>query len=131
MLCTQSCFSFYHLSINYFMLKVTVHPVAVPSTQISSCVLYKTEACVCVLQGGVKVLITGPWLESSSEYSCLFDHISVPAALIQPGVLRCYCPGSVCTHSHTLLIMLSYMEKHFLLFLNLNLTSVFTSLISI
>ncbi|XP_040014519.1 calmodulin-binding transcription activator 1-like [Xiphias gladius] len=44
-------------------------------------------------EGGVKVLITGPWLESSSEYSCLFDHISVPAALIQPGVLRCYCPA--------------------------------------
>uniref|UniRef100_A0A087X517 Calmodulin-binding transcription activator 1 n=1 Tax=Poecilia formosa TaxID=48698 RepID=A0A087X517_POEFO len=45
-------------------------------------------------EGGVKVLITGPWLESSSEYSCLFDHISVPAALIQPGVLRCYCPAA-------------------------------------
>ncbi|KAM6980784.1 calmodulin-binding transcription activator 1 [Aplochiton taeniatus] len=44
-------------------------------------------------EGGVKVLITGPWLETSSEYSCLFDHISVPAALIQPGVLRCYCPA--------------------------------------
>lgn len=52
------------------------------------------EASVWVSQGGVKVLITGPWLESSSEYSCLFDHISVPAALIQPGVLRCYCPGN-------------------------------------
>uniref|UniRef100_A0AAV2M4S2 Calmodulin-binding transcription activator 1 n=1 Tax=Knipowitschia caucasica TaxID=637954 RepID=A0AAV2M4S2_KNICA len=44
-------------------------------------------------EGGVKVLITGPWLESSSDYSCFFDHISVPAALIQPGVLRCYCPA--------------------------------------
>ncbi|XP_068598487.1 calmodulin-binding transcription activator 1-like [Brachionichthys hirsutus] len=44
-------------------------------------------------EGGVKVLITGPWLESNSDYSCLFDHISVPAALIQPGVLRCYCPA--------------------------------------
>ncbi|KAK7880307.1 hypothetical protein WMY93_033042 [Mugilogobius chulae] len=30
-------------------------------------------------EGGVKVLITGPWLESSSDYSCFFDHISVPA----------------------------------------------------
>uniref|UniRef100_A0A3B4B3U4 Calmodulin-binding transcription activator 1 n=1 Tax=Periophthalmus magnuspinnatus TaxID=409849 RepID=A0A3B4B3U4_9GOBI len=48
----------------------------------------------CLLfQGGVKVLITGPWLESTSDYSCFFDHISVPAALIQPGVLRCYCPA--------------------------------------
>uniref|UniRef100_A0A8C2Z121 Calmodulin-binding transcription activator 1 n=1 Tax=Cyclopterus lumpus TaxID=8103 RepID=A0A8C2Z121_CYCLU len=44
-------------------------------------------------EGGVKVLITGPWLETSSDYSCLFDLISVPAALIQPGVLRCYCPA--------------------------------------
>lgn len=46
-----------------------------------------------MFQGGVKVLITGPWQETSSSYSCLFDQISVPASLIQPGVLRCYCPG--------------------------------------
>lgn len=39
------------------------------------------------------MLITGPWQEVSSNYSCLFDQISVPASLIQPGVLRCYCPG--------------------------------------
>lgn len=44
-------------------------------------------------QGGVKVLITGPWMDDSESYSCLFDQISVPAALIQSGVLRCYCPG--------------------------------------
>ncbi|XP_058266162.1 calmodulin-binding transcription activator 1 isoform X6 [Hemibagrus wyckioides] len=44
-------------------------------------------------EGGVKVLITGPWQEASSQYSCLFDQISVPASLIQPGVLRCYCPA--------------------------------------
>ncbi|KAG5838943.1 hypothetical protein ANANG_G00229090 [Anguilla anguilla] len=44
-------------------------------------------------EGGVKVLITGPWQETSSTYSCLFDQISVPASLIQPGVLRCYCPA--------------------------------------
>uniref|UniRef100_A0A3Q4GWC9 Calmodulin-binding transcription activator 1 n=1 Tax=Neolamprologus brichardi TaxID=32507 RepID=A0A3Q4GWC9_NEOBR len=43
-------------------------------------------------EGGVKVLITGPWQEATSNYSCLFDQISVPASLIQPGVLRCYCP---------------------------------------
>lgn len=48
---------------------------------------------LCPLQGGVKVLITGPWQEASNNYSCLFDQISVPASLIQPGVLRCYCPG--------------------------------------
>ncbi|XP_055471310.1 calmodulin-binding transcription activator 1 isoform X10 [Psammomys obesus] len=44
-------------------------------------------------EGGVKVLITGPWQEASNSYSCLFDQISVPASLIQPGVLRCYCPA--------------------------------------
>ncbi|XP_035376235.1 calmodulin-binding transcription activator 1-like [Electrophorus electricus] len=44
-------------------------------------------------EGGVKVLITGPWQEADSDYSCLFDQITVPASLIQPGVLRCYCPA--------------------------------------
>ncbi|XP_049608443.1 calmodulin-binding transcription activator 1 isoform X4 [Syngnathus scovelli] len=44
-------------------------------------------------EGGVKVLITGPWQEAASDYSCFFDQISVPASLIQPGVLRCYCPA--------------------------------------
>lgn len=43
--------------------------------------------------GRSEVLITGPWQEASNNYSCLFDQISVPASLIQPGVLRCYCPG--------------------------------------
>lgn len=55
--------------------------------------LADTVSAVCSLQGGVKVLITGPWQEASNNYSCLFDQISVPASLIQPGVLRCYCPG--------------------------------------
>ncbi|KAM6453266.1 calmodulin-binding transcription activator 2 isoform 2-T2 [Liasis olivaceus] len=44
-------------------------------------------------EGGVKVLITGPWMDESESYSCLFDQISVPASLIQSGVLRCYCPA--------------------------------------
>ncbi|XP_038624196.1 calmodulin-binding transcription activator 2 isoform X2 [Tachyglossus aculeatus] len=44
-------------------------------------------------EGGVKVLITGPWTEASERYSCVFDQIPVPASLIQPGVLRCYCPA--------------------------------------
>lgn len=39
------------------------------------------------------MLITGPWQEASSNYTCLFDQVAVPASLIQPGVLRCYCPG--------------------------------------
>ncbi|XP_033025459.1 calmodulin-binding transcription activator 2 isoform X4 [Lacerta agilis] len=44
-------------------------------------------------EGGVKVLITGPWVDETKPYSCLFDQITVPAALIQSGVLRCYCPA--------------------------------------
>ncbi|KAM9444680.1 calmodulin-binding transcription activator 2 [Clarias gariepinus] len=44
-------------------------------------------------EGGVKVLITGPWSEVSCRYSCVFDQSTVPASLIQPGVLRCYCPA--------------------------------------
>lgn len=51
-------------------------------------------------EGGVKVLITGPWSELSGRYSCVFDQSTVAASLIQPGVLRCYCPaheaGLVC-----------------------------------
>lgn len=55
--------------------------------------LYIHTGWIYLFQGGVKVLITGPWQEASNNYSCLFDQISVPASLIQPGVLRCYCPG--------------------------------------
>lgn len=53
-------------------------------------ILWLSDLC---LQGGVKVLITGPWTEAAERYSCVFDHIAVPASLVQPGVLRCYCPG--------------------------------------
>ncbi|XP_056589848.1 calmodulin-binding transcription activator 2 isoform X1 [Triplophysa dalaica] len=44
-------------------------------------------------EGGVKVLITGPWSETDARYTCVFDQSRVPASLIQPGVLRCYCPA--------------------------------------
>ncbi|KAG7255919.1 hypothetical protein CRUP_022227, partial [Coryphaenoides rupestris] len=51
-------------------------------------------------EGGVKVLVTGPWEDQSTRYSCVFHQSPVPASLIQPGVLRCYCPaheaGLVC-----------------------------------
>lgn len=56
--------------------------------------IYYVRIFSSIFQGGVKVLITGPWQEDSSSYTCLFDQISVPASLIQPGVLRCYCPGN-------------------------------------
>ncbi|XP_078615101.1 calmodulin-binding transcription activator 2-like isoform X2 [Branchiostoma floridae x Branchiostoma japonicum] len=44
-------------------------------------------------EGGVKILVTGPWHSSTTAYSCVFDDISVPASLVQSGVLRCYCPA--------------------------------------
>lgn len=42
--------------------------------------------------GKTKVLILGHWSHQDGSYSCLFDGCSVPATLIQPGVLRCFCP---------------------------------------
>lgn len=44
-------------------------------------------------EGGVKVLVTGPW-HSSGPYTVLFDTFPVPTTLVQSGVLRCYCPGT-------------------------------------
>ncbi|XP_058870555.1 calmodulin-binding transcription activator 2-like isoform X2 [Acipenser ruthenus] len=59
-------------------------------------------------EGGVKVLITGPWMAGSERYSCLFDHITVPASLIQSGVLRCYCPA----HEAGLVTLQVAQENH-------------------
>ncbi|XP_045473407.1 calmodulin-binding transcription activator 2 isoform X4 [Harmonia axyridis] len=43
-------------------------------------------------EGGVKVLVTGPW-QTNRTYSVLFDTFPVPTTLVQSGVLRCYCPA--------------------------------------
>lgn len=51
-------------------------------------------------EGGVKVLVTGPW-HSSGPYTVLFDTFPVPTTLVQSGVLRCYCPGNL---KHLLLL---------------------------
>lgn len=45
-------------------------------------------------EGGVKVLVTGPWYSTTSPYTVLFDTFPVPTTLVQSGVLRCYCPGN-------------------------------------
>ncbi|KAJ8675931.1 hypothetical protein QAD02_011717, partial [Eretmocerus hayati] len=47
------------------------------------------------VEGGVKVLVAGPWTSSNSNqtYSILFDGEPVEAHLVQPGVLRCRCPA--------------------------------------
>lgn len=47
----------------------------------------------CYTEGGVKVLVTGPWYSSSSPYTILFDGVSVPTTLVQSGVLRCFSPA--------------------------------------
>ncbi|XP_017297638.2 calmodulin-binding transcription activator 2 isoform X2 [Kryptolebias marmoratus] len=75
------------------------HPLpAASSTRLASITDFSPEWSY--PEGGVKVLITGPWSEPSGRYSCVFDQSAVPASLIQPGVLRCYCPaheaGLVC-----------------------------------
>ncbi|XP_012282752.1 calmodulin-binding transcription activator 2 isoform X2 [Orussus abietinus] len=48
-------------------------------------------------EGGVKVLVAGPWTggSGSQSYSVLFDAEPVEACLVQPGVLRCRCPAHV------------------------------------
>lgn len=46
-------------------------------------------------EGGVKVLVAGPWTDTSDQYTILFDNFPVPSILVQNGLLRCYCPGAV------------------------------------
>lgn len=43
-------------------------------------------------EGGVKVLVTGPW-DANASYTVLFDSFPVPTTFVQNGVLRCYCPA--------------------------------------
>lgn len=45
-------------------------------------------------EGGMKVLVAGPWQSSSSlQYTILFDGVTVPTSLVQHGVLRCFSPA--------------------------------------
>lgn len=41
--------------------------------------------------GGIKILITGPWTFDSA-YTVYFDNVSVPATIVQNGVLRTFAP---------------------------------------
>ena len=43
--------------------------------------------------GGMKVLVAGPWYSSQVQYEIIFDGISVPTSLVQNGVLRCFSPA--------------------------------------
>lgn len=55
--------------------------------------LHITEFCPdwSFVEGGVKILITGPWLMESS-YTAYFDNINVPATVVQNGVLKLFAP---------------------------------------
>ncbi|XP_072948624.1 calmodulin-binding transcription activator 2 [Epargyreus clarus] len=44
-------------------------------------------------EGGVKVLVAGPWTDTTDQYTVLFDNFPVPSILVQNGLLRCYCPA--------------------------------------
>jgi len=44
----------------------------------------------------MKVLVAGAWHDAGSDYTVLFDSVSVPASLVQQGLLRCYTPGRCC-----------------------------------
>ncbi|XP_034412927.1 calmodulin-binding transcription activator 2-like isoform X3 [Cyclopterus lumpus] len=69
------------------------HPLpSAASTRLASITDFSPEWAY--PEGGVKVLITGPWTQLLGRYSCVFDQSAVPASLIQPGVLRCYCPDN-------------------------------------
>lgn len=43
------------------------------------------------VEGGVKVLITGPWAMETS-YTAYFDNVGVPATVVQNGVLKLFAP---------------------------------------
>lgn len=47
----------------------------------------------CYPEGGIKLLIAGPWYSPQVNYSIIFDGISVSGQLVQTGVLRCYVPA--------------------------------------
>lgn len=44
-------------------------------------------------EGGMKVLVAGPWTSPMLQYSIVFDGMSVPTCLVQNGVLRCFSPA--------------------------------------
>lgn len=64
----------------------------VPSTPWSEHIITEFSPEWSYCDGKTKVLILGEWGSQSGQYTCLFDGCSVPATLIQPGVLRCFCP---------------------------------------
>ncbi|KAJ6642159.1 Calmodulin-binding transcription activator 2 [Pseudolycoriella hygida] len=64
-------------------------------------------------EGGVKVLVTGPW-DSNSNYTVLFDAFPVPTTIVQCGVLRCYCPAHEGTNLFIIVVSLICTSLHLL-----------------
>ncbi|CAG2101103.1 unnamed protein product [Medioppia subpectinata] len=46
----------------------------------------------CYPEGGMKVLVAGPYFTNGFRYTILFDGVSVTTHLVQNGLLRCYSP---------------------------------------
>lgn len=63
-------------------------------------------------EGGAKVLVAGPWTETSDQYTILFDNFPVPSILVQNGLLRCYCPGKyILTSTSDLVIRIVFSNQ--------------------
>jgi hypothetical protein len=45
-----------------------------------------------LFQGGTKILVVGEFPSRSGEYTVTFGDLAVPAAYLQLGVLKCFCP---------------------------------------
>ena len=48
----------------------------------------------CSTRGGSKVLIAGKWPANSNSVYVSFGKIVVPATILQPGLIKCYCPAN-------------------------------------
>lgn len=68
-------------------------------------------------EGGVKVLVAGPWTDTSDQYTVLFDNFPVPSILVQNGLLRCYCPGMYFFFFSILLLALKVISLLYLVYL--------------
>ncbi|RWS29549.1 calmodulin-binding transcription activator-like protein [Leptotrombidium deliense] len=44
-------------------------------------------------EGGMKILVTGPWFSPSHLYSIVIDGVFMQTSMVQSGVLRCYSPS--------------------------------------
>jgi hypothetical protein len=64
------------------------------------------------IDGGAKVIITGPDFKRGISYFCMFDQMEVPAEVIQDGVLRCRVPA----HSGTGIVSFCVTRGNFVLF---------------